>query len=387
MELASFATMLTMPIWTIITYIVPFLAILSVIVFFHELGHFKVARWCGVGVDAFAVGFGREIFGWTDKHGTRWKFGWIPLGGYVKFQDDANAASMPSDADKEDGRQLDPSLSFHRKPLPHRAAVVAAGPIANFLLAIAIFTASYMLVGYPIAQAIIDEIKPGSPAELAGLKPGDKIVKVDGVSIETFNDLQRIVSVNADNELVLDVDRNGSQLTLTATPSFTEIDDQMGGKVRQGLLGIRRDVTKDLTFVKPGPIQAVGMATAETWYVIKRSLQLVKGLIVGREDVRQLSGPIGIARMSGKVATISLNSLIQLAAYLSVSIGLINLFPIPMLDGGHLMYYLAEAVRGKPLGQGVQEFGFKVGLALVAMLMVVATWNDIARLISSLSGS
>jgi regulator of sigma E protease len=384
MELASF---LTIPFWTVVTYVVPFLVVLSVIVFFHELGHFKVARWCGVGIDAFAVGFGKEVFGWTDKHGTRWKFGWIPLGGYVKFQDDSNATSLPADEENLEERNLDPAKSFHRKTVSQRAAVVAAGPIANFLLAIFIFAASYMFVGYPIASAIIDEIKPGSAAEQAGLLPGDHIIKIDDTEITTFSDMQRIVSVNAEQRLQIELMRDGRKMKVEATPTFTEIDDQLGGTIKQGLLGVRRDVSKDMEFVKQGPIDAVSMATAETWYVIKRSLILVKGLIIGREDVKQLTGPIGIARISGKVASVSLNSLIQLAAYLSVSIGLINLFPIPMLDGGHLLYYLVEAVRGKPLGQGAQEFGFKVGLALVGMLMVVATWNDIVRLISSLSGS
>ncbi len=384
MELASF---LTVPIWTIATYVVPFLVVLSVIVFFHELGHFKVARWCGVGIDTFAVGFGREVFGWTDKHGTRWKFGWIPLGGYVKFQDDSNPASLPANDGEQEARKLDPAKSFHRKSVSQRAAVVAAGPIANFILAIAIFAASYMLVGYPIAQAIVDEIMPGSAAEQAGIMRGDRIVAIDGAEITTFSDMQRIVSVSAGKKLDFAIERNGRSMRIEATPTHAEIDDQLGGTISQGLLGIKRDVSKDIEYVRQGPIGALGLASAETWYVIKRSMILVKGLIVGREDVKQLTGPIGIARISGKVAAVSLHSLIQLAAYLSVSIGLINLFPIPMLDGGHLLYYSVEAVRGKPLGQGAQEFGFKVGLALVGMLMVVATWNDIVRLISSLSGS
>jgi regulator of sigma E protease len=379
----EFASLLTVPIWTFVTYVIPFLLLLTVIVFIHELGHFKVARWCGVGIDTFAVGFGRELFGWTDKHGTRWKLGWIPLGGYVKFQDDANAASLSGGEGVDEERGLDPSKSFHGKPVAQRAAVVAAGPIANFLLAILIFALTYTLVGVPIAQPIVDEVKPGSAAEIAGILPDDKIVAIDGVEMKSFSDMQRLVSESAGIELTLYVLRNGAELQLKATPQTAEIDDGAGGKMRLGLLGITRNVSKDLYYDKKGPVEAVGLAVGETWYIVRRSLSYVKNMIVGKESTDQLAGPIRIAQISGVAASVSVNALVQLGALLSVSIGLINLFPIPMLDGGHLLYYLVEAVRGKPLGQRAQEMGFKVGFALVMMLMVVATWNDIVRLISS----
>ena len=380
MELASF---LTVPIWAILTYVIPFLIVLTVIVFFHELGHFKVARWCGVGIDTFAVGFGRELFGWTDKHGTRWKLGAIPLGGYVKFQDDANAASLSGGEGVDEERGLDSTHSFHKKSVAQRAAVVAAGPIANFILAIVIFTFSYTLVGVPISQAIIDEIKPGSAAEQAGFQPGDKVLAIDGVKIGSFSEMQRIVSESAGIELTIDYLRGDTSRTLKATPLISEMEDVTGATIRLGMLGVKHDITNDLYYDKKGPVEAVGLAVGETWYIIRRSMSYLGGMIVGRESTDQLAGPIRIAQISGVAASVSINALFQLGALLSVSIGLINLFPIPMLDGGHLMYYLIEAVRGKPLGQKAQEIGFKMGFALVMMLMVVATWNDIVRLISS----
>jgi regulator of sigma E protease len=361
-------------------YIIPFLFVLTVIVFFHELGHFMVARWCGVAIETFSIGFGREIFGFNDKHGTRWKFAWIPLGGYVKFLGDENAASVP---DREKVRELkgdEAKTSFHNKPLSTRAAVVAAGPIANFILAIVIFAGIFMVLGKTITAPVVDKIQPDSVAANSGFQVGDVIIKIDGTSIEAFSDLQRIVRTSADKPLSFVVARNSKEVTLTATPKLREVKDRFGNIHRIGLLGVSRDTSKGNIIKKRyGPIEAVGAGAQETWFVVSRTMGYLYNIIVGREKADQLGGPMRIAQMSGQMATISFAALMNLAAVLSVSIGLINLFPVPMLDGGHLLFYGIEAVRGKPLSERVQEFGFRIGLALVIMLMIFATWNDLVH--------
>jgi regulator of sigma E protease len=361
-------------IW-FLSYGVPFLAVLTVIIFIHELGHFLVARWCGVNVETFSVGFGRAIAGWYDRKGTYWKVGWIPLGGYVKFQGDANAASLPADS---------PGAAkpgdFHNTSVGKRSLIVAAGPVANFLLAIVIFAFSFAIVGMPISSPVIEEVRPGSAAEEAGIRPGDRITSIQGNEITSFTQIQRLVADRGGQELTVTLERDGQQVTLAVTPQVTEVEDRFGGTVRIGLLGVSRDVSQDLIYEKKGPIEAVGLGVSETYFVIERTLAYVQGIIMGRVSPDQLAGPLGIAQISGQAASVSLAALFHLAAVLSVSIGLINLFPIPMLDGGHLVFYAIEAIRGKPLGQNAQELGFKVGLALVLMLMLMATWNDITRL-------
>ncbi len=355
-----------------------FLLVLTLIVFIHEYGHFQVARWCGVGVDTFAVGFGKELIGRTDKNGTRWKLGWIPIGGYVKFEDDANAASMPSQDAAEDAQPSE--TAFHSKPLPSRAAVVVAGPIANFILAIIIYTVSFMSVGERISLPIADAINPGSAAEIAGMKAGDRINEIDGAKIHKFKDIQSKIMRNQGDPMTFVIDRNGERLSLTATPKLTEIKDLTGSKVNIRILGIK---STNSALEKRDLGQSFVLACEKTWDITVTTLNYVRGIIVGRESTKQLAGPLGIARTTGYVAAEGVNALFQLAALLSVTIGLINLFPIPLLDGGHLMYYAIEAVRGKPLGQSAQDIGFKVGFAFVLTLMIVATWNDIARFFSS----
>ena len=362
-------------------YIVPFLFVLTIVVFFHELGHFLVARWCGVKVDAFSVGFGRELFGRTDKKGTRWRLSLIPLGGYVKFAGDENAASVP---DRERVAAMPPEEragAFIAKPVWQRAAVVAAGPIANFILSIAIFAMIFMLFGRIVTAPVVDVVQPDSAAAAGGLKPGDLIVSVDGDEISTFSDLQRIVSVSANIPLILDVKRGDETVTLTVTPQYRELKDRFGNVQRIGLLGVSRSLQEDdLIHEKFGPVSAVVEGGKETYYIASRTLDYIWGVISGREAADQLGGPIRVAQVSGQVATQGIIPLFSLAAVLSVSIGLLNLMPVPMLDGGHLVFYAAEAVRGKPLSERVQDIGFRIGIALVLLLMVFATWNDVLHL-------
>tara|TARA_R110000824_G_scaffold155226_6_gene327717 strand:- start:3400 stop:4542 length:1143 start_codon:yes stop_codon:yes gene_type:complete len=362
-------------------YIIPFLFVLTVVVFFHELGHFMVARWCGVKVDTFSIGFGREIFGRYDKHGTRWKLSWIPLGGYVKFAGDDNAASVP-DADMLSKVPASERKGlFFFKPLHQRAAVVAAGPIANFILAIVIFAGIFSVVGQGTALAVIERVQPGSAAEQAGFMADDRVVSINGSPIGGFEDMQREVSFSAGVEMTFGVERAGKEITLTATPRLKEITDTFGNVQRIGLLGLERKSGEgSYRIVRTNPIEGVWQGTKETWFIISRTMGYLGGMLAGREDSSQLGGPLRIAEVSGQVATLGFVALLNLTAVLSVSIGLLNLFPVPMLDGGHLLYYAVEAVRGRPMDQKMQEYGFRIGLALVMMLMVFATWNDLVRL-------
>jgi len=362
------------------SYVVPFLFVLTIIVFFHELGHFAVARWCGVAVETFSIGFGPEIWGFDDKKGTRWKLSWIPLGGYVKFAGDDNAASVP-DRDQLEKMSLEERVgNFHAKKLWQRAAVVAAGPIANFILAIVIFAFIYAAVGRQIIAPRVDSVQENSAAAEAGFKVDDVILSIGDKKIGSFSDMQRIISTSADKKLEITIDRAGKTMTLVATPRRKEITDRFGNVYRIGLLGISRNAAKDeVKFERADPLTALWMGTKETWFMIVRTLEYLGDVIVGREDSSQLGGPLRIAQISGQVASISFLALLNLAALLSVNIGLINLFPVPMLDGSHLMYYGIEALRGKPLSERVQDFGFKIGMALVLMLMVFATWNDLVH--------
>ncbi len=365
------------------SYLLPFLFVLTVVVFFHELGHFIVARWCKVTVRVFSLGFGREIYGFNDKHGTRWRLSWIPLGGYVKFLGDENAASVPDQDAMKKMTEDERTGSFHSKSLSQRAAVVAAGPIANFLLAIVIFAFMFTFIGQRQTLPIVDAVSAGSAAEEAGFKAGDRVLSIDGEAIESFGEMQRIVSTSADQLLNIMVNRSGAELALKATPRKQETKDVFGNVLRRGLLGIRRSASPDdWVLKKHDPLTSVWMGTKETYFVITRTLHYLYEVVTGREKADQLGGPIRIAQVSGQVASAGFLALMNLAAILSVSIGLINLFPIPMLDGGHLVFYAIEAVRGRPLSERTQEIGFRIGLALVLMLMIFATWNDLIHLSS-----
>ena len=368
----------------VVAYIIPFLFVLSLVVFFHELGHFLVARWCGVRVLVFSIGFGPEIVGFNDRHGTRWKISAIPLGGFVKFFGDENAASVPDRARLAVMDAGERAHSFMFQPVAKRAAIVVAGPLANFLLAIVIFAGVFMLYGKQTMSARVDSVQADSAAAEAGFKAGDLVVAINGRPIENFTEMQRIVGANAGEPLAITVDREGNQLVLKATPALKEVKDNFGNVQRVGILGISRSMApEDLKLHPVAPPQAVVLAVQETWSVIERTLGYIGGVIAGREAANQLGGPIRIAQMSGQVASFGFVPLIQLAAVLSVSIGLLNLFPIPLLDGGHLLFYLIEGVRGRPLSERAQEMGFRIGLAIVLMLMIFATFNDIVHLATS----
>jgi regulator of sigma E protease len=368
----------------VVAYFIPFLFVLSLVVFFHELGHFLVARWCGVRVLVFSIGFGPELIGFNDRYGTRWKISAIPLGGFVKFFGDENAASVPDSARLAAMDADERAHSFMFQPVAKRAAIVVAGPLANFVLAIVIFAGVFTLYGKQTMSARVDSVQADSAAAEAGFKTGDVVVAINGRPIENFTEMQRIVGANAGETLAVTIDRAGQRLVLQAKPALKEVKDNFGNVQRIGILGISRSMApEDLKMHPVAPPQAVVMAVQETWSVIERTLGYIGGVIAGREAANQLGGPIRIAQMSGQVASFGFVPLIQLAAVLSVSIGLLNLFPIPLLDGGHLLFYIIEGIRGRPLSERAQEVGFRIGLAIVLMLMIFATFNDIVHLATS----
>jgi regulator of sigma E protease len=369
----------------LIGYIVPFLFVLTIVVFFHELGHFLVARWAGVKVLTFSLGFGPELAGFNDRHGTRWKISAIPLGGYVKFFGDESEASTPASSETLAGMtEEERAGSFHHKKVGPRAAIVAAGPIANFILAIVIFTCLFTFFGKPSTTARVDKIEANSAAAKAGFQVGDTVTGIDGKTIGSFSDMQRIVGVHAGDQLTFTIKRGDSTLQLKGTPELREVKDSFGNAHRLGVLGITRATAPgDVVTERVDPATALWLGVKETWFVVERTLAYIGGVFTGREAADQVGGPLRIAQISGQVATIGLAALVHLAAVLSVSIGLLNLFPVPLLDGGHLLFYAVEAVRGRPLSERAQEMGFRIGLGLVLMLMVFATYNDILHLAAS----
>ncbi|MDQ8697516.1 RIP metalloprotease RseP [Hyphomicrobium sp. LHD-15] len=446
--------------------ILAFLFVLSVVVFFHELGHFLVARWCGVTVTTFSIGFGRELWGFYDRHGTRWRVAAIPLGGYVKFLDDANVASQPSG-----GEPLSPEQqagSFHGKPVWQRALVVAAGPIANFLIAALIYTAVNVTYGVSMISARVDEVVAGMPAEKAGLKSGDVITDIDGWSIETFDDVVRIVAASSGRLLTMTVDRNGESLTFPVQPHMRDQKDDLGVTIRLGDIGIRRNIPARIGAVIPdspaakagfaagdvitgidgaqissfedvinavGPaagralavtverkgtphtlevvpqstpttqadgkviergrigvapdrpepvsvsaVEAVRLGVRETYANIVQTITGIADIVTQRQSADQVGGPILMAEVTARVVEMGWEPLLRWTALISANIGLLNLLPIPVLDGGHLVFYAIEAIRRRPLSQRVQEIGFQIGIALVLMLVVFVNLNDLMRL-------
>ena len=363
--------------WTNLWYYVPaFLFIITIIIAVHEYGHFAVARWCGVGISTFSIGFGKEIAGFTDKHGTRWRLALMPLGGYVKFIDDDNPTSVPTQAQGQAGA-VDPR-SYHGKPVWQRAAIAVAGPIANFILAIVVFGVTYGLVGEQIIPPRVDGVEAGSVAEKAGFQKGDVVKSIDGGAIDNFRIMQLIVASSCGRTIQFQVDRGGQLVDLVAAPNQVETPDEMGGTLRYGRLGIIHNGNEQEVVQKVyGPIGAVLRGTQQTQYVISASLRGIWDILRGCQKLDQLAGPTKLVEVSGRVASYGFDQLLQFLAVVSVGIGLFNLFPIPMLDGGHLAMYAIEAVRGRPLSERTQEMAFRVGFSLVLMLLILTIGNHL----------
>jgi regulator of sigma E protease len=358
---------------------------LSILVFVHEFGHFWVARRCGVKIEAFSIGFGKELFGWTDKTGTRWRVACLPLGGFVKMFGDADASSRP---DMEAAAKMDAEarrVSFTHKKLWQKALVVAAGPAANFIFAIIVMTGLFSTIGQPFTPPIIGSVIAGSAAEKAGLQPGDVVERVDGQSVQRFEDLRQIIIANTGDPISMELLRKGQPVTLTATPQVVEDEDILGNKNRVGRLGMLP--SSDLVMRHEDPLTAVWQATRETWNITASSLSTIGQMIIGRRSADDLSGPIGIGQVIGKVSDEGVIPLIHLIALLSISLGLINLFPIPVLDGGHLLFYAIEAVSRRPVSERALAFGFRVGFALIVSFFVFVMWHDLSRLFHLSSGT
>ncbi|MES2292100.1 MAG: RIP metalloprotease RseP [Pseudomonadota bacterium] len=357
-----------------------FLFVITVVVFFHELGHFLVARACGVKVDVFSIGFGKEIFGWNDKSGTRWKVSWLPIGGYVKFAGDANAASTPDHAAAARMSAAERTQTLAFKPLWQRAAVAAAGPVANFILAILLFTGLIFHNGHTVLAPIIGHVVKGSAAEAAGMRTGDRVAAIDGTRITDFEQMPQIIAVSGGRNLTIDLVRDGRPLSVHIMPRATRMRDALGDIGTNVVIGVQPSPTAPITTEYYSLPAAFGAASVETWNIMHTTVQGISQMVRGYASADQFRGPLGIAKMTRQVATFGFMALLQLVAVLSVSIGLANLFPIPLLDGGHLLYYACEAVLGRPLDERAQDVGFRLGLVLVLGLVLLTTWNDLARL-------
>jgi regulator of sigma E protease len=363
-------------------YIVPFILVLSLIVFVHEMGHYLVGRWSGIRVLAFSLGFGPELIGFNDRHGTRWKLSLIPLGGYVRFFGDADASSKGDSAEFEAMSDEDRRRTLNGAKLWKRAATVAAGPIANFLLAILIFSVTFSIYGKAVTDPVVAEVKPASAAADAGVMPGDVLVALDGSRVTTFDDVVRYVTVRPEVPIVVTVKRGNQDIDMTLTPKRTETTDRFGNKMEVGQIGIMTTAKSgNFRVEKLDVVESVKEGLRQTWNIVSGTYDYLHNMLAGHMNADQLGGPIRVAQASGQIATLGVTALLQLAAVLSVSIGLLNLMPIPVLDGGHLFLYAIEAVRGKPVSAYAQEIAFKVGMVMVLSLMVFATWNDISRLI------
>ncbi len=394
MELFSF-------IWE---YVIPFLLVLSVLIFVHELGHFMVARWAGVKVEVFSIGFGGELYGFEDRHGTRWRISAVPLGGYVKMFGEGDIVTGVDDTEDRPMTSDEKKVSFHHKPLSKRVAIVSAGPLANFIFAIILFAFMSAALGLPKPYAVIGEVMDSSAAEESGFVAGDAITAINGNPIQWFEELSKIVAVNANNKLVFTVERDGKVISINATPRTismkefgkklgTEEGDDKEGSSREaeddgiheevksrGLLGVRPH-PEFVEQVRTDPFTAVWVGVKQTYMISARILGVVGEMISGERSAKELGGVISIAQYSGEAVQNGAITILTFMAALSINLGLINLFPVPMLDGGHLVYYIFEALRGRPLSQRIQEYGFRFGMILVLLLMIFATWNDFERIL------
>ena len=363
-------------------YLIPFLILITIVVFIHEYGHYYFAKKYGVGITDFSIGFGKEIFGWNDKSGTRWKICWIPLGGYVKFFGDRNVFSQSEQQEtinqyKEEDRQK----LFILKPLYQRSIIVAAGPLANFALAILIFLMINMFVGKDLTPAVIDEVQKDSPAFVAGMKKNDRITYIDSNKVESILEVSTFINASTAEAIEFIILRNDQEIALLVKPNLVDGKDSLGNSVKKRMIGIRLSISNNEFKKQPlGPSKAIYYSVKEVWFVTVTSLNYVGKMITGSADSSQLGGPIRIAKITGQVAEYGIIPFLNIMAYISISLGLINLFPIPMLDGGHLMFYLIEKILGRPLGQKTQEGFFRIGLFLLFSLMFFVTFNDLKDL-------
>ncbi len=366
----------------ILSYLVPFLILIMIVVFIHEYGHYYFAKKYGVGVTDFSIGFGKEIFGWNDKSGTRWKLCWIPLGGYVKFFGDRNVFSQ---ADQEElikqYNDQDRKKLFVLKPLYQRVLIVFGGPLANFILALVIFFSIYTFIGKDFTPAVINEVQKDSPAMIGGLKQDDIILEIDGNEVQSIMDVSKYITMSSADIIDFKVKRFSDEIILRVKPNTVLGEDNLGNKIQKRMVGIKLGAyNNEINHVKLGPVKALYHAANEVFYVCTASLKYIGSMIIGKADTSQLGGPIRIAKISGQVAEFGFLAFVSMMAYISISLGLINLFPIPMLDGGHLMFYTFEKILGRPLSQKTQESFFRIGMILLLTLMFFTTFNDLKDL-------
>jgi len=366
----------------ILTYIIPFIVLLTVVVFVHEYGHYYFAKRYGVGVTDFSIGFGKELFGFNDKYGTRWKFCLIPLGGYVKFFGDRNVFSQAEQEELlKNYNDEDRNKLFITKPIYQRSLIVAAGPLANFLLSILIFTLIFMFSGKDFTPAQISEVQENSPAYEAGIKNGDLILSINNKKVNSITEVSTFINTSTTSNIDIEILRNEGEITYRITPKIIESTDSLGNKVNKKIIGIKISPPNNkFNKQRLGPATALFYAVKETWFVIDASLDFIISMFKGKGDTTQLGGPIKIAKITGQVSQLGLLAFLSIMAYISISLGFINLFPIPMLDGGHLMFYAFEKALGRPLKQKTQEGFFRIGLFLLIFLMLFTTVNDLKDL-------
>jgi regulator of sigma E protease len=359
---------------SLIFTIAAFLLVIGPLIFIHELGHYFAGRWFGVKAEAFSIGFGRELFGWTDKRGTRWKVGWLPLGGYVRFKGDMNPASQPSPewlALPSEER----AETFQAKKLWQRFIIVAAGPAINFLFAIIVYIALFSTYGQPRTPPVIAVVLEGSAAEAAGFRAGDRVLTIEGRSIRRFEDIASYVSIRPDQPMAVEYERDGARRSLTVTPQSLEIEDRFGNRARIGRLGIGPG---GVEIAALSPPQAVAAAVRQTGDTVRMMVVTLGQLIRGQRSLEEMGGPLKIAQFSGQQASLGWLDFVLFMSLISINLGFINLLPIPLLDGGHLLFYLIEGVRRKPLKPEAQEWAFRTGLAVLLALMIFVTFNDLA---------
>ncbi|MDD3028767.1 MAG: RIP metalloprotease RseP [Alphaproteobacteria bacterium] len=357
-------------------YALPFIVVIGIVVFVHEFGHYLVARLCGIRVESFSIGFGRTLFKWTDKRGTVWRIGCLPLGGYVKMFGDADAASTPDDS-VHTMTEDEKKISFFHQPVGKRIAVIAAGPAFNYLFAVVALAFLFVGVGQPFSPPLVGALQEGSAAAQAGIEVGDRFLSIDGTPMRRFEDIKRAVSLNTGSSVTVVVQRDGQEKTMVLTPKVVVQKDLLGGAHRLGRIGV---LSTAVVYEKRTVPEALYYATVETWNISVDTLKAVGQVLIGTRGTEEIGGPLRIAEMSGTMAREGFWPLVWFLAVISINLGLINLFPVPLLDGGHLLFYSIEAVLGRPINETAQEVGFRIGLVLVLSLMVFATWNDLVYL-------